>query len=533
MTDPKPFLEQLSREHQRDATPRRKPDRRVQFFSSEGGFQAAKRNRMTEEWNPGNLGPNSIHRMDGSVLRERARDLVLNNPMAKSAVDAYAANVVECGIHPKPKLASEEQRDEWTAAFGRWAGNDESEGEADITGQQPLHELAALWLSEVIVGGGCLLHFHNLPRRQMRGRRLPLTIELLPEERFAQDMDWTPGRNKKTANQIIGGIELDSATGRPVRYWVKPNIPNDVVPEHFDPIPLPASQCRYAFFRRRIGQHRGNTLLHAVVMHLWKLGYYTDNEMMSSAIKSCFTAMITTDNDDDGEWASLVDDNDATTDSDTNRLEKIQPGMIGHLRKGEGVQGVGPNVPGGDSTPWLFLIMRSIAIGAGLSYEELCRDYSQGNFSSTRAAMNADRKRYRPLQSFAVSHFYLPVYREFINAAVLAGLDQFPAPGRFAAEMDQWTRVGWRKPGWASVNPKDDAMAHEIDLRNAVDSRENIIGATGRDRETIFDHLEEEERQAERRNIPIRQEQAQADAQIEAAEAASSDPMYPNGDPDR
>jgi hypothetical protein len=177
-----------------------------------------KRDRLTEDWTPQSLSPTSIHRVDSNLLLRRARDLVENNPYAKSGVESYVANVVGCGITPKPLLDSADQRRQWVDAWNWWGG--EHQNEADLTGQQHLYELMALWLTEVIVGGGCLVRYVALDPDQYRQQRVKLALELIPEERIADEKDDPAGffatqNRKKSGNVIRRGVELDPATGRP------------------------------------------------------------------------------------------------------------------------------------------------------------------------------------------------------------------------------------------------------------------------------------------------------------------------------
>jgi len=471
--------------------------------ASSGGFQGGKLDRITEEWNPGTIGPNRAFQMDGKRLRERARDLVLNNPKARAAVDAYVANVLECGITPKPRFDDEERRKLWTSHWDRWGGmSAHATREADVTGKQTLYELNALWLREIIIGGGCLAHYVERP---LRGRTLPTAIELIPEERFAEEVQWS-GPNTKTANPVINGVEIEESTGRDVAYWVWSVQPNDLqFAFEREPLRLPAEECEYSYFRTQIGQYRGYSMFHAAIVWLWALGYYTDNELKNSDVKSSWAYMILTDLDaSGGDWADLMDSSpeSGTVDYYGNTVEKLEPQSIWRGQPGDKIQAVGPNVPGSDSLPWIELIDRSIAIGMNLSYEELCRDYSKGSFSSVRASANADRKRYRPMQKFNVNHFSNPTYRRFGAAAARVGLEGFPRPAEYMADLDHWLAVDWRPPGWESVNPKDDAAAEDLKLKNGTTTRSIVIGKTGGDWEEVDEQRQREMESEERRGLP-------------------------------
>jgi lambda family phage portal protein len=460
------------------------------------GIQAAKRDRLTEDWSPQSLSPTSLHRFDNNLLLRRARDLVENNPYALSGIESYVANVVGTGITPKPLLDTAGQRKKWVDAWNWWGG--EHQNEADLTGGQHIYELMALWLTEVIVGGGCLVRYVSLDPDQYRDQRVKLALELIPEERFADEKDdlggWFASVNrKKSGNPVHRGVEFDPATGRHVAYWIRPAHPSDAGTA-WEPVRISAEDCVYSFIRKRVGQHRGFTLLKAVVRWLWSLGYYFDNELMASAIKSCFAALIKTDAED-SEFTGLEDDSQGAvvTDINGNPLEKLEPGIIGRMRgKDATVTGIGPNTPTSSQEAWILLIERSIAVGMGLSYEALTRDYSRGSFSSMRAGLNEDRKRYRPMQDFVVNHFCRPTYVRFVKAATQAGTDGFPRQSELVANFDDWMRVKWRKPGWQSVNPFDDARAAVLEIDNGLGTREEYTSAKGTDWEEVDEQNERE-----------------------------------------
>jgi lambda family phage portal protein len=485
-----------------------------------GGFEGGKFDRATEDWNPGGIGPNRLQQ-DSRVMRERARDLVINNPYAAAAVDAYICNVIECGISPKAQFDDEERRALWDRQWRVWGGLTAfAPSQADITGHDSIYGLQALWLKEIIEAGGCLLHFVELPRDRANGRSLPLAIELIPEERFASNRDnfLAMGKgNPKTNNPIINGIEFDPATGRPTAYWILPHIPNDSAAGQVEPLRLPADQCVYGFFRRRVGQNRGYSLLHAVITWLWQLGYYTSNEMFASNQKSSWAYMLLTDSDDQNYEITEDGDESSATDAYGNRLDKLTPGMIWRGRPGDNIAPVGPNVPQSDSLPWIQLIERSIASGIHISESELTRDYSRSNFSNTRAAGNADRKRFRKMQQFCVTKFCNPVWYRFVQICTRIGIDGFPSQSQFMAAPEDWLEVRHRAPGWASVNPLDDRRADQISLAIGAQTLEDIVGEEGGDWEAKLEQQAKEMAKRQAFGLPLLIDSADATAEPVAA----------------
>lgn len=481
------------------------------LFGSRGGFQGARMNRLTEGFNPTATGPNALVKMDGSMLRNRARDLYRNNPMAKSAIDSWVANVIETGITPSPKFADVGRRKLWRDSWERWGRRD-----CDVARISSIYELQALALSETLVAGGCLVHHVELPRR---GRVLPYAIELIPEERFTDELD----RNKDTGNQIFNGIEINGKTGEPVAYWVTRGDTTDMGGGRaYEPMRLSADQCDYLFLRKNVGQYRGFSALHSAITWLWALGHYTDNELTASQLKSSWAYMVTTSGDsvDSFEWQGLYDSSPetGTTDFYGNRIEKHQAGMIWRGAPGDDIKPVGPNMPSLESLPWIQMLQRSIAIGTGQTYEECFADYSQGSFASTRASSQSVRRRFRPVQKLVNNHFNIPVYERFAAAAVRTGLDGFPSAEDFTSDP-MWLRCEWQPSQWDSVNPIEDSKADNIDLLNGRKSlREIVEGRRDMSLEEHLDEIAEEQKMIRDRGIvlPTFTEQGQ-------------EKMYPDG----
>lgn len=494
------------------------------LFGSRGGFQGARMNRLTEGFNPQAIGPNSLAKMDGAMLRNRARELYRNNPMAKSAIDSWVANVIETGITPSPKFADVGRRKMWRDTWERWGRRD-----CDVTRQSSIYELQALALSEMLIAGGCLVHHVELPRR---GRVLPYAVELIPEERFTDLLD----RNRDNGNPIYNGIEIDSRTGEPVGYWItRGDASDDASGRAQEPMRLPADQCDYLFIRHNVGQYRGFSALHAAITWLWALGHYTDNELTASQLKSSWAYMVTTSGEsaEDFDWKGLYDSSPETgaTDIYGNRIEKHQAGMIWRGAPGDDIKPVGPNMPSMESLPWIQMLQRSISIGTGQAYEEVFSDYSQGSFASVRASSQNSRRRYRPRQKLINNHFNVPIYERFARAAVRVGIDGFPSAEDFVSDQS-WLKCEWQPSQWDSVNPIEDSKADSIDMLNGRKSlREVVEGRRDLSLEEHLDELAEEQRMIREKGIVLptwteqMQEEMYPDGQEPAGDSQSKQPQ--------
>lgn len=444
-------------------------------------YDAAKVDRTNSHWRPPNRSADLELLSSASTLRARARDLVRNNAYAYGILRAIVRNVVGCGIKPQAKV--EQKNDKPNERFNEAAENlwRRWQMQADVTGRLSFYEIQTLALSEVIEAGEVLIQFVESPNRS---RSLPFALELVECDRLADDYLFSRGINQDNGNEVRRGVEVNSV-GEPVAYWIYPKHPNDINTLHTRPERFPADRFIHLFRPKRIGQTRGVTEFAPVIRWLKDLGYYLENELQSSAVASCFTAAITTlGGAADGGILDITDDE--SSDSDGNSFEYMQPGMVARLMPGEDVKVINPMRPNAQAEPWINLMIRSMAVGMGLSYERLARDYSQTNFSSNRASDLEDRREFRPWQDWLSTHLCVPVWQRFITSAVMQGEAGFPGAFQLLADFDRWTRHEWQPPGWEWVDPQKEATASVVGIKNNLTTLAEELGKRGKDlRETL------------------------------------------------
>lgn len=438
------------------------------------GYRAGQIYRENYDWNPRAQTPTSMLRLTGKLLRQRAYNLVDENPAASSAVNAYLANVVECGI--------DAYRDEaWEGEWERWCGvSPHAEPDCDLARRQTMPEQTRTFLRELIVAGGVLTHWVDVPRKS---QRVPIAIQFKGEDWFNTDLDtWGPmARNQKTKNRVIQGIEIDQATGRHVAYHVYTHHPDD---NEFDPtstMRISAENARYAALPEKLGQFRGVSKLRSAILWLYSLGYYFDNELAASNLKSSWGYILCQGPESAFGTDSLVSGESPLTDLNGNPITEHQRAMVWKGGPESQIKTIGPNVPQADSIPWIELIQQSISIGLDLSWEEVFRVYSKGSFSSGRMARSQDKKRHQFLQWFVINHFLAPTMKRWDKAAVGAFLPGLPDPDTFNATQDEiYATHDWVPPTWESPNPREDATANDIQIKNRTKARSECMRERGR-----------------------------------------------------
>lgn len=440
-------------------------------------YDAARKDRTTSNWRPSNHSADLEALSDADVIRARARDLVRNNAYAKGIVRAKVRNIVGCGIRPQVAVTrrngkpNERFNQRAEQVFERW------QRRCDVSGRLSFYEMQRLIRSELTEAGECLVNF---VRSSDRSRPVPLALELIEADRLASDVYMAGYINPDNGNEVRRGVELDKTTGAPVAYWIYERHPNDVLTRTHRPVRRSAGTILHLYKQERIGQTRGVSEFAPVVRWLKDLHYYVENEMVSSAIASCFSVAIKTMGA--GADGGLLDSIDSDADdTDGNRFEYLQPGQVARLFPTEDIEVINPNRQNASANEWINLMLRSMGVGVGLSYERLVRDYSQTNYSSNRASDLEDRREFRIEQQWLIDNLCYPVWLRFMTAAVSSGVDGFPTEQQFVSSFDDWMSVRWQPPGWEWVDPVKEQKAAADAVASNLSTMAEELGKRGKD----------------------------------------------------
>lgn len=162
-------------------------------------------------------------------------------------------------------------------------------------------------------------------------------------------------------------------------------------------------------------------------------------------------------------------------------IDEIEAGTMAALPPGMEPVAWGGNYPDAAVDPFMRYMNTSISAGMGVAAETLTGDLSRANFSSLRAGKGEERDEWRMLQSAVIEALHDPVFSAWLPLALLSG----HLPGLSGLDIDRLSAPVWRPRGWPSVNPKDDAMAHQIEIALGLKSASEIAAEWGRDYEDI------------------------------------------------
>jgi capsid protein len=165
-------------------------------------------------------------------------------------------------------------------------------------------------------------------------------------------------------------------------------------------------------------------------------------------------------------------------------IEKVETGEIHYGRRGDKMHLIGNETPGSQFDPFVEKNLRLIGAALGLPYEFVLLDFSQGSFSSSRAALLQTYRTFQTWQMWLEHCFLQPVWNWVIAKAIKAG-NLPPAPVN-GAGVSQWYKVQWQPPEFGWVDPQSEAQANILKIGAGASSLTQWAKKEGRDSEEML-----------------------------------------------
>ena len=275
--------------------------------------------------------------------------------------------------------------------------------------------------------------------------------------------------------KTILGVQL-SGTGQRLGYWLFPEHPGErgqFQLNNFSSIKVPASDVIHLYRKSRIGQVRGVSAFAPVMLQARDLADLQEAVVVKARIEACFAGFITS------EEADGANIGHSSTDVDGNGVQELQPGMLRHLKPGESIEFANPTSSVSFDPVMLHTLM-GIAVGLGLTYDQLTGDLRQANYSSLRAGKIEMRRLIEQVQyQMAVPMFCRPIWNRFVDMAILTG----QLRGTVADYPCEWIA-----PAHEAIDPEKDLRADIMAVRSGRMTMRQFIAGWGNDPDT---HLEE------------------------------------------
>lgn len=448
-----------------------------------GGYEAGKTDRLKGRI-VGSPHENDVPRAQIHALRYRSWNLYRNNPQARKIRRTLNAKVIGPGLMPQPQatrpdgtpyLEFNRRARQVFAEFSKesdWRGKPGSGGQSFPTQCKTA-------FGQNMLAGGVLYQFHHLqPSEQKKlGLYVPLQIQLIHIDRLDES---------QTGSEWFYGVHVPG-DGRVAGYQILKNSGSGS--QYVD-----VSKMRHLFAEEDVDQIIGSPWFGAALLTMDDRRNYEYSELTAAEMAAC---VVGTYRLSPGQSQFGLQTNDSTdlTDSHGNPVSHLQPAMMLNLGAAGEFDIKSSNRPNNGASEFLSHLIRSEAVSMpGVKSSTLTGDYRNSSFSSERSADNDIWPEIEELQDWFAAGFCQPIYEEVIKAAVIAGLfDAVPgfSSAEFANRQREYLAVHWQGPVARSINPKDDADAARVRIRNGTSSPQRECQKLG------VDHLEILQEQAQ------------------------------------
>ena len=358
-------------------------------------FEGAKKTKATRDFaNATNQNFEELAMYDRDMLRARARWLSANNPIMSNIDSTIINNVVGRGI----SLQSVD--DTLQEAWNTWQKS------CDLTGRRTLNDMQRLMLQTRMVDGECFIY--------KKYTKNGFKIQLLEEDQ----LDTYAGKS---------GLDIDK-DGKVTAYYFKTD---------GDTVKIDAKHIINYHKSNRISQYRGVSEYSRSIIDIKNFQGFTSANIQSLRARANIAYAV------EGDDVNPFDYN--ATDQDGDKIQEINDAFVFYLNAGEKIHTLDSNATPVNYQEFVQSTVRMIATGRNISYELAFRDFSQVNFSSARASLIQDNKRFDSEQEHMITYILEDLYKTWYEYEVLNG--------REAVELPV---VSWVGPVREWVRPKED-----------------------------------------------------------------------------
>jgi capsid protein len=274
------------------------------------------------------------------------------------------------------------------------------------------------------------------------------------------------------------GISMD-ADGKPTAYHVCPYSPTGRLSTSKGK-PIPASDFLFFTTPGRPSQTRGEPALQASFPMVHRINDVCDSEAIAWQMLSRIVLSVTRELGEQKAWnESTPDPNKSATDNPGDiaaRLMELDYAIIYHGRPGDEVKGIERNIPGENFTQSLRTFLRLLGLPIGMPLELILLDWSQANYSQSRAVLEQAYQTFCAWQERLKERYYQPLFDWRLPALLKAA----------GVAVDKESIVTeWITPTFPWIDQLKEAQAHAVKIERCLTTHAHVLKELNLDRETV------------------------------------------------
>lgn len=416
------------------------------------GYDGAARDRLKYGWRTAPTSADNEIGVAGSLLRDRMRDLVRNDPYAANALWVLVTHAVGAGIVPRSK---DKKLNE---LFERWSK------QCDADGHLNFHGIVSLAATEMLEAGTGIIRRRR--RRAADGLEVPLQLQVIEIDHLDPAKHGEIGNGRRASY----GVEYD-ALGKTTAYWLFPQHPGNAQAyssTSMQSVAVPAEDIAFGFVKQRAGQSQGVPWGHAAINKLHGLQTYEDAELVRKKLEACMVGVVTGGDDDALGIAVDAEQIPGVYNTDGDIVEKFEPGMLYHAKGGKDIKFTQPAATA-NYDAYKTSMLHTIAAGFKVPHALLTGRLDKVNYSSSKVGLETYKRTIDDLQwKVIIPMICQPLWDWFCEAAFFAGKIR-----------TRTVPVEWSPPRFPSADEAKDVAARVAAMRSGLLNPMTAISETG------------------------------------------------------
>lgn len=407
-------------------------------------------------------------------ITARARDLVRNNGWAAGAAAKEVDSIIGANFRPifKPDWRALGLDADWANEFkealqARWRlYADDPRKMADTTRSQSVSQMFGLGYRTYSIEGEALALVN-----WRRARLFRTTLRIVDPDLLSNPMDMPD------AQRLRGGIEISRDGIAQAYHFRQQHADPGMVPDGDDAwkwkriareTPRGRPQVLHFFDKQRDGQTRGVSRYAPIIEKLRMEDHYSKVELQAAVLNAVLAAYIQSpmgpgmidEMFGGGDTSAVLNMNADRRDYYDDQSVRIGGVRLSTLYPNDEIGMVQTARPAAQFGDFESAVLRNIASGLGISYEQLASDWSKTNYSSARAALIEIWRSWTSRRTAFAQGFCQPFVMAWVEEQIMDG--HLPLPSNAPDFYTHWTaysRAKWIGPGKGFVDPVKEAQA--------------------------------------------------------------------------
>lgn len=470
------------------------PMRRVSASAQDSAYRGASREHISvRNFLPPKGSADSDLLPEKGLLDARSRDMVRNEPVAKSGSNMLLDMIVGTGVtvQPRPDYRalgiSKEAADEWSSVVKDLVHDHIDSRFLDAGGHgAQLDQMRLLLRTKILYGEFALLP-HYLPDRP--GTMFGTCFQPVDPDRICN------ANNMPDTIDVRSGVRIDEYGGA-LAYQVRRAHEADGVfgfnPGMYEWDEIPAyddfGRPRFilAFEKERPDQHRGVPLL-STVMSKFKLASEYETAEAQAALANALVAAVSESSMDMTQLLDLFggDAESYMQERASYQVRMQGGGLVLPLFPGDKFASHAPSRPNTAFPAFMDALHRHISAGGfELPKNFVLRDFDGGSYVSLKMAFNTAQRTVASAREWFKTHYLNVVYSMILEEAVGRGMIDAP---NFYERRRAWTRCNWIFDGAGWLDPVREAQAAQLRMAIGISTLQDECGEQGKDWEEVID----------------------------------------------